>query len=123
MDSLDLDDQATVIVRAATELRIKTDLDGDGRVRLLVDPTVPGLKASQAVIYVEGADDDCHHDFGGEYAPTIVEFGGGSIVQANIYAPQGTIRFGRDTTATGAFLGEHVVIGDDSDLTLDSAFK
>jgi hypothetical protein len=121
--ALDLDSQTTVMARGAVELRVKEDLDGDNRVRFICDPGVPGLSASQVVVYVEGADRDAHHQFSEDHAPTIVEFGDQSVIQANIYAPQGTVRFGDGVKATGAFIGQHLRIGDRSELTLDSAFR
>ena len=44
-------------------------------------------------------------------------------VQANIYAPNGTVWIKSKTTATGAFIGEDVRIGQHVTLTLSSAFS
>jgi hypothetical protein len=126
MLSLDVDQQGTVLFHAAVDLRIKTELDTASKSNLLLDPAVSGLRASQAVIYVEGQDSDCHHndadDDGDNAGPTSAHVGSQSIVQANIYAKNGTVWLKSKTTATGAFIGMHVRIGVSTTLALDSAF-
>jgi hypothetical protein len=127
MLSLDLSRSATVIFRAATEIRVKTELDSMAGAKLVPDPSIPGLSASQMVIYVEGLDEVCHHldpdDDGDDIGPTSVHIGTGNVVQANIYALNGTVRLKAKTQATGAFIGVHVLIGVNVRLTLDSAFN
>jgi hypothetical protein len=114
--SLDLNGGATVKFHAATELRVAGDVDADGPVKLIVDPTVSSLTAAQVVLYVAGSDNECHHNFGG--SPTIVEIGPGSTIQANIYAPHGTVQLGPNAQATGAYFGRAVSIGAGSTLNL-----
>lgn len=114
--SLDLEGGATVMFHAATEVRVASDVDADGQVKLILDPAVTGLTAAQVVIYAASSDDGCHHNFDG--SPTIVEIGPGSTVQANIYAPQGTVKLGPNTTATGAYFGRRVKVGAGSTLNL-----
>ena len=46
-----------------------------------------------------------------------------SVVQANIYALNGTVWLKSKTQATGSFIGVHVRIGVNVTLTLDSKFK
>ena len=127
MLSLDLDRSATLLFRAATEIRVKTELDSTAKVRLILDPAVPGLSASQMVIYVEGSNEVCHHlepdDDGDDIGPASVHIGTENIVQANIYAANGTVWLKSKTQATGAFIGVHVRIGVNVQLTLDSAFN
>jgi len=53
----------------------------------------------------------------------VVHVGENNVLQANIYAPRGTVRIKSKTQATGAFLGDHVRIGQNVTLRLDSAFK
>ncbi|HXI27375.1 MAG TPA: HYR domain-containing protein, partial [Vicinamibacterales bacterium] len=62
MRSLDVDQSATVIFRAATELRIEGELDTDNKAKMILDPNAWMLKASDVVIYVEGDDSACGHD-------------------------------------------------------------
>jgi hypothetical protein len=52
-----------------------------------------------------------------------VHIGTENIVQANIYAANGTVWLKSKTQATVAFIGVHVRIGVNVQLTLDSAFK
>ena len=49
MLALDLDEEATVEARGASEVRIKDELDTDSGARTIVDPKVPGLHASSLV--------------------------------------------------------------------------
>jgi hypothetical protein len=77
--------------------------------------------------YVEGADASCRHERrgsdGDDAGPTAVHVGHHSVVQANTYAPNGTVWLKARTTATGAFVGKRVRIGEQVELTLDSAFR
>jgi hypothetical protein len=128
MRSLDVDASATIIFRGAAELRIATELDTDNKARMILDPAASGLKASDVVLYVGGSDDSCGHDghdaeSGDNGSAAAVHVGENNVVQANIYAPRGTVRIKSKTQATGAFIGEHVRIGQNVTLRLDSAFK
>jgi hypothetical protein len=60
--SLDVDQQATVIFRAATEIRIKGELATGNKARMIPDPASTGLSAKNLMIYVAGTDDGCTHD-------------------------------------------------------------
>ena len=112
---------------AATNIRIKTELDTDAKARLILDPAASGLRASQIVIYVAGLDTVCQHagadDDGDDAGQVSVHIGAQSVVQANIYAASGTVWLKSKTQATGAFIGMHVRIGVNTTLTLDSAFN
>ena len=126
--SLDVDQAATVLFHAATEIRIKTELDTGAKSKLILDPSVTGLKASQVVIYVAGDDSICRHSGidtgdGDNGGPVVAHIGESNVVQANIYAPKGTVWLKSKTQATGAFIGFHVRIGLNVQLTLDSAFR
>jgi hypothetical protein len=127
MLSLDIDQQGTVIFHAATEMRIKTELDAGAKSKLILDQAVAGLRASQMVIYIEGDDTVCGHrekdDDGDDAGGTSAHIGQNSVVQANIYAAMGTVWLKSKTQATGSFIGLHVHIGQHVTLTLDSAFR
>jgi hypothetical protein len=124
--SIDLDDQATILVRGATDLRVKAELSGGWKVRIVADSSHP-IDASDIRISVGGTDAVCGHDgFGpdGDNAgPAAVHIGADSVVQANIHAPNGMVWLKARTTAIGAFIGRRVRIGDGVRLTLDSAFE
>jgi hypothetical protein len=123
MVTLDLDRQATVVGRGAAELRIAEELDTDSRARILVD----GMKPSDLKIYVEGDDAICRHDGRDQDedgpGPTAVHIGERNIIQANIYAPNGTIWIKGRSNATGAFIALRVRVGEQTELRLNSAFK
>jgi hypothetical protein len=122
--SLDVDQSATVLFAAAVEIRIDGDLDADSNSKLIVSS---GVRASQVVIYVDGDDakgnnrptDSFDGDAGGN---TVVNIGENAVVQANIYARDGSVWLKSNVQATGSFIGHHVRIGTGARLTLDSAF-
>ncbi len=125
--SIAVDQNATMLFHAASEVRVQTELGTLSNSKLIVDATVPGLRASQVVFYVQGFDANCSEpvldDDGDDAGPVSVHVGSNSIVQANIYAANGTVWLKSKTQATGAFIGIHVRIGINATLTLDSAFK
>jgi hypothetical protein len=105
----------------------KGALDTRAKAKLILDPTVAGLTASQVAIYVAGRDDDCRRngadDDGDDAGPVAVHIGAQNVVQANIVASRGTVWLKSRTRATGAFIGVHVWIGVNAQLILDSAFR
>jgi hypothetical protein len=79
------------------------------------------------VIYVAGIDGVCQHDGidagdGDIGGPVVAHIGEDNVVQANIYAPNGTVWLKSNTQAVGAFIGVRVRIGSGVQLTLNSAF-
>ncbi len=125
--SLDVDHDATVLFQAAIQLRIQRSLDADSAAKLILDSAATGLRASQVVIYVKGTNDGCANDSKDSVdkdsgGPAVVNIGERAVVQANVYAPNGSIWLKSRSQGTGAFVGRHVVIGSFSRLTLDSAF-
>ena len=125
--SLDVDQNATVLFRAATDLRITTELDTDDKSKLIVDPSVSGLSAANVLITVLGGDIECRHEGhgsdGDDAGQTVAHIGEGNTITANIYAPNGTLWIRAKTVATGAFIGARVRIGERVALTLDSYYR
>jgi hypothetical protein len=80
---------------------------------------VTGLTASNVKIFVAGGDRNTGK---ADSAPVAANIGDRAMVQANIYAPNGTISFKNRSQGTGAFIGKHVIIGTSARLTLDSSF-
>ena len=74
-----------------------------------------GLTASQAIVYVGGVD-------GPDGLPRAVSFGRGSTLDANVYAPNGTIVLEQDTTANGTLIGRDVLLDRNVAVTLQSFF-
>ena len=125
--SIDVDEQGTVLFRGASEVRVKTELETGSKAKIILDQSVSGLRASQIVFYVLGADTNCSHndrdDDGDDNGPASVHIGQQNVLQANIYAANGSLWLKSKTQATGAFLAMHVRIGEKVTLTLDSAFR
>jgi hypothetical protein len=78
------------------------------------------------VISVAGIERGGRHDSygtdGDHPGPIVVHIGEQNTIEANVYAPGGTIWLGTKTAATGAFVGRSVQVGEKVDLRLDSAF-
>ena len=116
MEKLDIRQDAKLHFTAATEVRIKNEMDTDAKAYIGPAPSAPSLPASQIIFYCEGADD------GGDLASTVVQIGERNTVKANFYAPNGTVYLRANTVATGAFIGKRAQIGERVELTLKSAF-
>ncbi len=116
MEKLDIRQDAKLHFTAATEVRIKSEMDTDAKAYIGPAPSAPSLPASQIIFYCEGADD------GGDLASTVVQIGERNTVKANFYAPNGTVYLRANTVATGAFIGKRAQIGERVELTLKSAF-
>jgi hypothetical protein len=127
MLSIDVDPSGTILFRGASEVRVKTELETGSKAKIILDQTVAGLRASQIVFYVLGSDANCSHndrdDDGDDNGPASVHIGQQNVLQANIYAANGTVWLKSKTQATGAFIGQHLRIGERVTLTLDSAFR
>jgi hypothetical protein len=128
LQSLELEQGATVVFRAATELLVKSEVHTAAKARMILDAGVAGLRASQMAIYVEGDDASCVHgaeqdDDGDNAGRTVVHLGQKNVIQANVFARNGTVWLKSNTTATGSFIGQHVRVGQKVTLTLDSAWQ
>lgn len=71
------------------------------------------------VIYVAGTNG---LDAGLLSSPLAAEIGNGNRVALSLYVPNGTLRLGHATLATGAFLGRDVLVETQARLALDSYF-
>jgi predicted acyltransferase (DUF342 family) len=78
-----------------------------------------GVTAAQIIFYVGGIDGTTG-SLGS--LPRAVNFGKANTVQANVYAPNGTVALGRDSAATGAFLARDVLIDQSSSVSAASYF-
>ena len=126
VQSIDLDEGASVLARAATELQVKSEVNAGAKVRIMVDPSAPALTGSSFTIVVAGRDDECRHDGlvpdGDNAGQSVVHVGAESTVRANVYAPNGLVWLKAGTSATGAFIGRRVRIGEGVTLKLESGF-
>lgn len=107
--SLDVQPNAEVRLQAAAEVQIKQQLSAAPNAYL--GPASASVTAQQIVIFVEGGDG------GGRVAADL-----SGTVQANIYAAQGTLTLQPNTKAVGAFIGRRVVVGENVEVRLLSAF-
>ncbi len=78
-----------------------------------------GVAAHDLVLYVAGINGD---DGALGSTPLAAELGTSNVVTANLYVPNGTLRLGQKSIATGAFLGRDVLIENQATVALDSAF-
>lgn len=104
--------------RLGATVRITHWLQADRTVTIGPASAAPALRASQIIFYVGGLNTV-------DATPQLNRFpvfiGPNSTVQANFYAPNGSIVLHRGTRAKGAFIGRQF-LGDAVRLTLDSAF-
>ena len=75
----------------------------------------PGGDASDVIFYVAGTDS-------GSDGAVDIGFNNAEV-NANFYAPNGTIVVGDDSALVGALLAKHVVVGGKATVALDSAFS
>ncbi len=99
--------------------------DGPTRIRVagtihtghdnIVGPSVgPGAPtAADVIFYVSGTD----------AVDTAVHFGQGAEIDANVYAPNGTVFLKKEGTLNGAMIGLHVILEADTSVTLATAFR
>ncbi|HEY4689167.1 MAG TPA: PKD domain-containing protein [Anaerolineae bacterium] len=115
----DVRDRVKVHIEAPTEIRIAGRLDTDVNAYVGPAPNAAGLNATHIKVYVTGINGNTGN-LGG--TPKAVEFGERNTVTANVYAPNGTVWIKQGSTATGAFLGKWVVIGENVTLTRASGW-
>ena len=73
VSSLDIRQEANILFLAASEVRVKNEMDTDAKTFIGPDASMPALQASQLIFYVEGGDDG---DGGDEnLASTAVQIG------------------------------------------------
>ncbi len=95
-------------VRVAEEMTIGSIWGADSK----VGPEVgSGIDASDIVFYVSGNDG---------FAKAVE--GANAEIEANIYAPNGTVLLKMNVDATGAFIGKNIMVWLNSSFTLNSAF-
>ncbi len=117
--SLAVKRQGRVLFDDFTQVRIA------GRLHTEADAVIqPSATSSEdacgLVLYVAGINGDSGHL---SAKPQAAQIGINNVVQANIYAPNGTLQVQASTRATGAFMGQDVEIGAGVRLTLDSRLE
>lgn len=117
-NSWDIRDNANIYFDAPTEIRIANKLDTRLGVEVRPAPSA-SIDASDILIYVTGINGSTGN-LGA--TPKAAEFGIQNILEANVYANNGTLSLKQNTFATGAFIGRWVIAGISGEFTYDSAF-
>ncbi len=103
---------STTSFAGAVDVRI------EGRLTVGQSSVFGGGDASVAIVYVGGGNGGS----GLTTAPLAAHIGQFSEVDANIYAPFGTLRLSRNSFANGSFIGRDVFVARDATVTAASAF-
>jgi hypothetical protein len=112
--SLWVKSKGKVTCEASVEVRIVRDLHAETESYL--GPAQGSLiDATDIVFYVVGGT-------GMPYSTKAVMLGPHATVFANLYTSMGTITFKEETQATGSFIADNIVVGEEVQLTLASAF-
>lgn len=114
----DIGDNADIIVQAPVEIRIAGKLNFGSDVNLSPYQG-SGLTTADLHFFVTGQNGNTG-DLGA--TPAAAEFGNNDTLVASVFVPNGTLSMGKDTQASGAFLGKWVTIGNNTTLTLDSGW-
>ena len=115
----DIRAEAKVYVSAPVEIRVSEHLRTWSETVVGPAPTAPALAATDVRIIGTGVN-----GITGAISatPKAVQFGVGSHVRANVYAPNGTLWVKQGSTATGAFVGKWVRMGNGGTITLEGGF-
>jgi hypothetical protein len=116
--SLKVKHKAQFLSDAPTALRVARRVHTESQVVIGPNASAPiPPSAADIVFYVQGSNGGAGKP---DSSPFAVTLGERSQVAANFYAPNGTLRLEKATEATEAFLGQHVRIGSQAQITLDS---
>ncbi len=118
-ENLDLGDlNAKVLFQTPTDLIINNRL-GPGKSAVIGPEVGSGISANDIRIYVNGINGGTGN-LGA--TPKAAQIGETNTLQANIYAPNGTVLIKQGTVAEGAFIGKDVKIGQNVQVTINSGF-
>lgn len=116
--SWDVGQQVNLYFAAPSEVRIAGRLAVGQRSVVAPQPGAADLSAHDIVIYVAGLNGN---NGGLSGSPKTAQIGQQVELQANIYAPNGTVLLNQRTNVRGAVIGHWVEIGQQVNLTLDPA--
>ncbi|MBI4663993.1 MAG: HYR domain-containing protein [Verrucomicrobia bacterium] len=116
--NLDIGQDVDVLFKAPSAVRIAERFALDQK-SILGPDAGSGIGAKDIVLYVNGINGK-----GGKLNgnPDAAKIGENCVVRANFYVPNGTLFVHQKTSATGAFLARDVVVGENVELSLESAF-
>jgi hypothetical protein len=114
--SIRVDREARLVFNAASQVRVQQKLS-TGILTDIGPAAGATFDASSLIFYIGGANGTT-----GTLAatPKAVEIGADNALDANLYAPNGTVWLQDRTQARGSFLGKDVQVGIDAQVTLDS---
>ncbi len=110
---------AQVLAAAPVEIRVQDHLETRDHVTVGPAPSAPTLTAADVVIIGTGINGTTGAI---DAAPEAVRIGTDSTIRANIYAPNGLLRIRENGSATGAFVGKWVRLGNGGTITLEGGF-
>ena len=110
---------AQVLAAAPVDIRVQEHLETRDHVVVGPAPSATTLTAADVVIVGTGINGTTGAI---DATPEAVKFGTDNTLRANIYAPNGLLRIKTDSTATGAFIGKWVRMGNGSTITLEGGF-
>ncbi len=109
---------ADVLFTTASQVRVETRV-ATGKGAAIGSQDGAGVPASELVLYVAGIDGNAGA-LGS--TPRAAEIGPANAIAANFYVPNGTLRLGQGTQASGAFLGRDVLVENRVRIALASYF-
>ena len=106
--NLDIRKDANLLFDDATTVLVEDNIDTNPGVT--VGPSASAsIGAEDIFFYVDGINGTTTGALAD--TPKAVKFGNTNTIEANVYAPNGTVLIKRDSQATGAFIGRDVQIG------------
>lgn len=116
--NLDIGQNVDVLFRAPSVVRIAERFALDQK-SILGPDAGSGIGANDIVLYVTGINGKDGKLNGN---PDAAKIGQDCVVRANFYVPNGTLSILQKSSATGAFVARDLMVGENAELTLDSAF-
>ncbi len=110
---------AQVLAAAPVDIRVADHLETRDHVTVGPAPSAPTLTAADVVIIGTGINGTTGAI---NATPEAVRIGTDSTIRANIYAPNGLLRIRENGSATGAFVGKWVRMGNGGTITLEGGF-
>ncbi len=110
---------AQVLAAAPVDIRVADHLETRDHVVVGPAPTAPTLTAADVVIIGTGINGTTGAI---NATPEAVRIGTDSTIRANMYVPNGLLRIRDNGSATGAFVGKWVRMGNGGTITLEGGF-
>ena len=109
LDNLKAEDKTNIFFAASSEIRIDNRLKF-GEKSKIGPQDGSGISSADIVFYVKG------------HGPNSVNFGEKSSINANFYAPNGTLTVSENANFIGSLIANDVIIGENAKITLGTTF-